>query len=55
MLYILCYTFYVIYKKNCTTQGEDDKVVLPNQAEMMVEVLKNRGLPVAYVLFEGVE
>ncbi|KAG0196619.1 Dipeptidyl aminopeptidase, partial [Mortierella sp. GBA30] len=34
-------------------QGKDDKVVPPNQAEMMVSALKERGLPVAYVLFEG--
>ncbi|KAG0326002.1 Dipeptidyl aminopeptidase [Dissophora globulifera] len=34
-------------------QGSDDKVVPPNQAEMMVNALKERGLPVAYVLFEG--
>ena len=34
-------------------QGLEDKVVLPNQAEMMVEALRARGLPVAYVLFEG--
>ncbi len=34
-------------------QGEDDKVVPPNQAEAMVEVLREKGLPVAYILFEG--
>ncbi|KAF9559612.1 Dipeptidyl aminopeptidase [Mortierella alpina] len=34
-------------------QGQDDKVVPPNQAEMMVDALRKRGLPVAYVLFEG--
>jgi dipeptidyl aminopeptidase/acylaminoacyl peptidase len=34
-------------------QGTDDKVVPPNQAEMMVNALKERGIPVAYVLFEG--
>lgn len=34
-------------------QGDEDKVVPPNQAEMMVEVLKAKGLPVAYVLFAG--
>ncbi|KAG0007436.1 Dipeptidyl aminopeptidase [Entomortierella chlamydospora] len=34
-------------------QGADDKVVPPNQAELMVNALKKRGLPVAYVLFEG--
>lgn len=34
-------------------QGDEDKIVPPNQAEMMVEVLRDKGLPVAYVLFEG--
>jgi dipeptidyl aminopeptidase/acylaminoacyl peptidase len=34
-------------------QGDEDKIVPPNQAEMMVEALKARGIPVAYVLFEG--
>jgi dipeptidyl aminopeptidase/acylaminoacyl peptidase len=34
-------------------QGLEDKVVPPNQAEIMVEALKNKGLPVAYVPFEG--
>jgi len=34
-------------------QGDEDKIVPPNQAEMMVEALKQKGLPVAYVLFEG--
>jgi dipeptidyl aminopeptidase/acylaminoacyl peptidase len=34
-------------------QGLEDKVVPPNQAEAMVEALKTKGLPVAYVPFEG--
>ncbi|MEP0919450.1 S9 family peptidase [Leptolyngbya sp. DQ-M1] len=34
-------------------QGDEDKIVPPNQAEMMVDALKQKGLPVAYVLFEG--
>jgi dipeptidyl aminopeptidase/acylaminoacyl peptidase len=34
-------------------QGLEDKVVLPNQAELMVEALRAKGLPVAYVPFEG--
>ncbi len=34
-------------------QGLDDEIVPPNQAEMMVEALKKKGLPVAYVPFEG--
>ena len=34
-------------------QGLEDKVVPPNQAEMMVDALRKKGLPVAYVPFEG--
>jgi dipeptidyl aminopeptidase/acylaminoacyl peptidase len=34
-------------------QGLEDKVVPPNQAEMMVDALRKKGLPVAYVAFEG--
>ena len=34
-------------------QGADDKVVPPNQAEAMVDALDRKGLPVAYILFEG--
>lgn len=34
-------------------QGLEDKIVLPNQAEIMVEALRVKGLPVAYVPFEG--
>jgi dipeptidyl aminopeptidase/acylaminoacyl peptidase len=34
-------------------QGLEDKVVPPNQAEMMVQALKAKGLPVAYVTYEG--
>lgn len=34
-------------------QGLDDKIVPPNQAELMVEALKAKGLPVAYLAFEG--
>ena len=34
-------------------QGLEDKVVPPNQAEMMVEALRDKGLPVAYLPFEG--
>jgi dipeptidyl aminopeptidase/acylaminoacyl peptidase len=33
-------------------QGLEDKVVPPNQAETMVEVLKAKGLTVEYVPFE---
>jgi dipeptidyl aminopeptidase/acylaminoacyl peptidase len=34
-------------------QGLEDKIVLPNQAEMMFEAVRAKGLPVAYVPFEG--
>ena len=34
-------------------QGLEDKVVLPNQAEVMVDALREKGLPVAYLPFEG--
>jgi dipeptidyl aminopeptidase/acylaminoacyl peptidase len=34
-------------------QGLEDKIVPPNQAETMVEALRKKGLPVAYVPFEG--
>lgn len=34
-------------------QGLEDKVVPPNQAKMMLEALRKKGLPVAYVPFEG--
>ena len=32
-------------------QGLEDKIVPPNQAEMMVNALRKKGLPVAYVAF----
>jgi dipeptidyl aminopeptidase/acylaminoacyl peptidase len=34
-------------------QGLEDKVVPPNQAEMMYQAALKKGLPVAYVRFEG--
>ncbi|MGD8603527.1 MAG: prolyl oligopeptidase family serine peptidase [Anaerolineales bacterium] len=34
-------------------QGLDDKVVPPSQAEVMVTALEEKGLPYAYVTFEG--
>ena len=34
-------------------QGLEDKVVPPNQAEAMVDALRRKGLPVAYVPFAG--
>ena len=34
-------------------QGDEDEIVPPAQAEMIVEALKAKGVPVAYLLFEG--
>lgn len=34
-------------------QGQEDKVVPPNQAELMHQALKERGIPTALVMFEG--
>lgn len=34
-------------------QGLEDEVVPPNQAEMIVDALRAKGVPVAYVAFEG--
>jgi dipeptidyl aminopeptidase/acylaminoacyl peptidase len=34
-------------------QGLDDRVVPPNQSEAMADAVRRKGLPVAYVAFEG--
>jgi dipeptidyl aminopeptidase/acylaminoacyl peptidase len=34
-------------------QGLEDKVVPPNQAEVMVDALREKGLPYAYIAYEG--
>jgi dipeptidyl aminopeptidase/acylaminoacyl peptidase len=34
-------------------QGLEDEVVPPNQATMIVDALRAKGMPVAYVAFEG--
>jgi dipeptidyl aminopeptidase/acylaminoacyl peptidase len=34
-------------------QGLEDEVVPPNQAQMMVDALQDKGIPVAYLAFEG--
>ena len=47
---------HAIHQLSCPViffQGLEDKIVPPNQAERMVEVLRSKGLPVAYVPFEG--
>jgi dipeptidyl aminopeptidase/acylaminoacyl peptidase len=55
-LYIARSPIHFSERLNCPViffQGDEDKVVPPNQAELMVNVLKAKGLPVAYVLYEG--
>ena len=34
-------------------QGDEDKIVPPNQTEKMVEALRRQGVPVGYLLFQG--
>jgi dipeptidyl aminopeptidase/acylaminoacyl peptidase len=34
-------------------QGLDDKVVPPNQSQMMADAVRRKGLPVAYIAYEG--
>jgi len=34
-------------------QGSEDAIVPPNQSEMIVDALRAKGVPVAYLLFEG--
>jgi dipeptidyl aminopeptidase/acylaminoacyl peptidase len=34
-------------------QGNEDKIVLPNQAELMLAALRKRRVPAAYLLFDG--
>jgi dipeptidyl aminopeptidase/acylaminoacyl peptidase len=34
-------------------QGLEDEIVPPNQSEMIVDALRGRGVPVAYIAFEG--
>jgi dipeptidyl aminopeptidase/acylaminoacyl peptidase len=34
-------------------QGREDKIVPPNQSELIVAAVRNKGLPVAYLAFEG--
>lgn len=47
---------HAIDKLSCPViffQGLEDKIVLPNQAETMVNALKEKGIPVAYLAYEG--
>ena len=34
-------------------QGDEDKIVPPNQTEVMVTALRRRGISVGYLLFTG--
>jgi len=34
-------------------QGDEDKIVPPNQSEMIYDAVKSRNIPCAYILFEG--
>lgn len=34
-------------------QGDEDKIVPPNQSEVIFQALKDKGIPTAYLLYEG--
>ena len=47
---------HFVDKLNCALillQGLEDKVVPPSQSQMMADAVRKKGLPVAYVTFEG--
>ena len=55
-LYVARSPIHFTDKLNCSMiifQGLEDKVVPPNQAEKMVEAVRAKNLPVAYLAFEG--
>jgi len=55
-LYVARSPIHFTDKLNCSMiifQGLEDKVVPPNQAEKMVEAVRAKKLPVAYLTFEG--
>jgi dipeptidyl aminopeptidase/acylaminoacyl peptidase len=55
-LYLARSPIYAVDSLSCPViffQGLEDKVVPPNQAERMVDALRAKGLPVAYVPLEG--
>jgi dipeptidyl aminopeptidase/acylaminoacyl peptidase len=55
-LYVARSPIHFTDKLNCSMiifQGLEDKVVPPNQAEKMVEAVRAKKLPVAYLAFEG--
>jgi dipeptidyl aminopeptidase/acylaminoacyl peptidase len=55
-LYVARSPIHHVAQLNCPViffQGLEDKVVPPPQAETMVEALRAKGIPVAYLPFEG--
>ncbi len=55
-LYLARSPIHHIEGLNCPViflQGAEDRVVPPDQAEAMVAALREKGIPVAYLLFEG--
>jgi dipeptidyl aminopeptidase/acylaminoacyl peptidase len=55
-LYVARSPIHFTDRLNCAMilfQGLEDKVVPPNQAEQMVEAVRAKKLPVAYLAFEG--
>jgi dipeptidyl aminopeptidase/acylaminoacyl peptidase len=55
-IYLQRSPIHAVDNMNCPLilfQGLEDKVVPPDQAELMFEAVKAKGLPVAYVPFEG--
>ncbi|ABA57660.1 Peptidase S9, prolyl oligopeptidase active site region [Nitrosococcus oceani ATCC 19707] len=55
-LYAARSPIHAVDKLSCPViffQGLEDKIVPPEQAEQMVEALREKGVPVAYVPFEG--
>jgi dipeptidyl aminopeptidase/acylaminoacyl peptidase len=55
-LYLKRSPIYYVDRLSCPIifiQGDEDKVVPPDQAEVMVNALRQKGLPVAYILFQG--
>ncbi len=55
-LYVARSPIHHVAHLNCPViffQGLEDKVVPPSQAETMVDALRSKGIPVAYLPFEG--
>lgn len=55
-LYVARSPIHAIDQLSCPIiffQGLDDPIVPPNQAEMMVNALREKGIPVAYLTFAG--